>query len=472
MDELVVKSSTGEISISMRWASAAATTAAEATRGRLRVVIRHNPVWYGESSDEGFDWPWIDLLEFLGDSWRFLELEEGTPLGVPVDTAPRMLAAAESLLNKNGLAALVDREFVAAFANTHDLSQGVQGANLPPIWVVRDGSTGWLCTSSWVGHAPIGELVEMITRLGDHLAKRLETVDDVRGNIARERWESRMHLSRLEIIEAVTGFPIELVTDVESAFLDAHERDWSVPKGDVLLAAARLLGPLPLETLGPILVAVRDMPRTSTPTLDVLSRAARGVLDGTKDAPPFEQGYELASWLRQRPGVVDEDGTVDPRALLRTWLVPVRSISLGLAELDAIGCWGDGHGPGIVVNTDGRHSARTPALRATLAHEISHLLVDREGSLPLAEVLGGRTPLQVEQRARAFAAELLLPRSVAVEQFDQSSNDDLSARFAQLTSTYGVSAELAAWQIRNAGAPITAAARQFLNAQVKRPSQY
>jgi hypothetical protein len=36
------------------------------------------------------------------------------------------------------------------------------------------------------------------------------------------------------------------------------------------------------------------------------------------------------------------------------------------------------------------------AMRFTLAHELCHLLVDRKGSLPVAEVLGGATPNRPE----------------------------------------------------------------------------
>ena len=94
MDELVIKSSTGEIEFSLRWAADSSTDqAAHATLGRLRLAVRGQPVWHGDDADVGFEWTWIELLEFLADSWRYLVLEDGTPLGVALGTAPRMLAA-------------------------------------------------------------------------------------------------------------------------------------------------------------------------------------------------------------------------------------------------------------------------------------------------------------------------------------------------------------------------------------------
>lgn len=87
--------------------------------------------------------------------------------------------------------------------------------------------------------------------------------------------------------------------------------------------------------------------------------------------------------------------------------------------------------------------------RATLAHEIAHLLVDRSGSLPLAEVLGGaRTPSRAESRAGAFAAELLLPRSIAAPKMINA-EEDPEGQVRVLQRTYGVSKVVVAGQAYN-----------------------
>jgi Zn-dependent peptidase ImmA (M78 family) len=472
MDELVIESSTGEVTLSLAWEGEPTGTAADATRGQLRVAVRGNPVWYGETSDHGFEWSWVELVEFLGESWRYLVLEEGTPLGVAIDTAPRMLAAAEAVLEADGpAAASADRELLYAFTHTHDLSEAVQGANLPAIWVIRDGSNGWICTPGWIGRVPVDELLKMLVQLGDAIIARLASSTDMRAVAALGAWNSRQQLSRLEIIEAATGYPAELVADVESAFLADDERDWHVARSDVLLAAARLLGPLPLATLAPILTAVRRIPPVATPVLDELSRHALEVLEAAQHEQPYEQGYTLALWLRAQHGIEQASGRVDPDALLSNWGVPTEQIALDLVDLDAIGCWGDHHGPGIVLNTDGAHAQSVGGLRATLAHEIAHLLVDRAGSLPLAEVLGGRTARHVEQRARAFAAELLLPRARAASLFVEP-GIALDRALADVMSVYGVSSEVVAWQVRNSREPVEERVRRFFSGRVSRPLQY
>lgn len=86
-------------------------------------------------------------------------------------------------------------------------------------------------------------------------------------------------------------------------------------------------------------------------------------------------------------------------------------------------------------------SARRPS------HEIMHVLVDRRGELPAAEVFGGATPAHLEQRARAFAAELLLPREIAAAEVARSEGLEETAK--ELRERYGVSQEVVGWQLHN-----------------------
>ena len=65
-------------------------------------------------------------------------------------------------------------------------------------------------------------------------------------------------------------------------------------------------------------------------------------------------------------------------------------------------------------------------------------------------MLGGRTPEYLEKRARAFAAEFLLPREAVEETIRRSHSLDDAAHFLQ--KTYKVSTALLAWQINNSSA--------------------
>jgi Zn-dependent peptidase ImmA (M78 family) len=473
MDELVVDHEVGELRVALSWThdGSPRSTAAEVTRGRLLVEVRGQPVWHDSTGRRGFEWTWIELLEFLGWAWPYLLLEDGTPMRVRIDTAPRMLAAAEAAISEHdiGIAGGQD-DLVYGYVETHDLSLGLEGALLPPLWIVRQGTLGWVSSAAWHGAVPFDELVDALKQVGDAISARIADVADDRARQARAQWFDREQLSRTELIRAATGYSSDLVAEIEDSFLSADERDWTELRSDELLAAARSLGPLSSSVLMPILQAVRESPLVNTDLLDGLATTARAILSHQQDDRLYEQGYALANWLRSVPGFVSTAGRVDPDGLLQTWGIPVLERELALADLDAIGCWGPRYGPAIVLNIDGVHNKTASGRRVTLAHEIAHLLVDRDVSLPLVEVLAGQTPETIEVRARAFAAELLLPRNVAAEVLQSAPSVDRARRTA--VSRFGISAEIFAWQVKNSGTPLTDQEITQLRGLVSRPSAY
>ncbi|RZM37001.1 MAG: ImmA/IrrE family metallo-endopeptidase [Sphingomonas sp.] len=89
--------------------------------------------------------------------------------------------------------------------------------------------------------------------------------------------------------------------------------------------------------------------------------------------------------------------------------------------------WGEGHGPVVVLNVDSRRFASYlgprmggPTARATAAHEICHLLLDKGQALAAVDILNGHIPCALERRAGAFAAEFLLPARTAASLWRQS----------------------------------------------------
>lgn len=93
-----------------------------------------------------------------------------------------------------------------------------------------------------------------------------------------------------------------------------------------------------------------------------------------------------------------------------------------------------------------------------------HLLIDRNSALPFAEVLGGRLPKGIEARARAFAAELLLPKAVAGMRFRDAKNPEEVSR--ELRQAFGVSKEVVAWQARNSEILLAKKTRAILRQHV------
>lgn len=473
MDELVAQTPDGDIEIALSWLPRPShPTGAEATRGLLRANLRGRPVWYGEDVATGFEWTWIELLEFIAESWLYLIMEDGAPLGVALDTAPRMLAAAEAEIQSGyPLGSDLEDQQLEAYRMTHDLAEAVQGAVAPPLWIVRDGEFGWVASAARTAKAPFQELLDVLIKVGDFIASRLAPLSDNRSIKAVRAWKERDAYDRLRFIEAATGYPRGLVAEVEAAFYSQDERNWGEPHSDELLAAARQVGPQPATTLMPILDAVREVGKADASTLDQLSEEAMEVSASTQDEAPFAQGHKLAAWLRSELRISGDHRRVNPDEVLKSWYVPVIDVAIGLGDIDAIGCWGPRHGPAVLVNSDAQHADNAGRRRATLAHEICHLLVDRSGSLPLVEVLGGRTAKHAEQRARAFAAEFLMPRELAGSEFLKFQGDDVTA-VKSLCSRFGVSSELLAWQVKNSGVTPTPASWKYLAGLVGNPSAF
>ena len=168
---------------------------------------------------------------------------------------------------------------------------------------------------------------------------------------------------------------------------------------------------------------------------------------------PHQEGQFLAGWLRNHLGLETPGTEAKPDELLRKWNVSVTNIAVS-QEIEAISVWGKNHGPAILLNSQGlhnrsysQHEGLSGGSRATLAHEICHLLIDRRRTLPVAEVLGGSTPLYVEQRANAFAAEFLVPRAWAKR--EHAAAADAEQALDRISARYRVTNMLAARQLLN-----------------------
>lgn len=128
---------------------------------------------------------------------------------------------------------------------------------------------------------------------------------------------------------------------------------------------------------------------------------------------PMMQGMALARWLRKKGDLVDRQGRVEPETILSArWHVDVVNIISSAPQLDAVAVWDNGLKPTIFVNCRGPRASQDAGRRFTLAHEMAHLLVDSDRD---GDVQGGRElpDRDMETRANAFAAELILPEDRA-----------------------------------------------------------
>ena len=412
-----------------------------AALGRLAARIGGTTIW-GEEPGRGIAWTWIELLETLAKSWPYLMYEEFSPRQLDYRALADLLRYGRTTDDER-IYGVSDEDYV--FSRRHNLAFGIDGLFLPALSLLRQGNQVWVVSPLREAICEADYVFATLSALGEHIADRLRGSNQESAKSARNLWMARDidFQGQLSISFGNDPSLLGIVKDAKElpAFLEVAANEDIFESA--LFAAARMTGALPLSTRKELLEVIRGAPFSRTPYLEDVSKEARAAIhDYTTQ--PFQQGHELANWARQRFGM-HGDSKVDARDVLTKLGVTVRICDFTSDQIDAVGCWGKRHGPAIFVNKSGRRAHDARGRRATIAHELAHVLVDRHTSLPAAEVFGGRAPPLVEKRANAFAAEFLLPRHRASRHLE-TYNYSLKA-VTDLMDVYDVSRELAAWQV-------------------------
>ena len=130
-------------------------------------------------------------------------------------------------------------------------------------------------------------------------------------------------------------------------------------------------------------------------------------------SPAWSRGYELADELHEHfHGEFAKGGFVDLEGLIERLDIRIEHLELLDDTVRGVSIAGSRHRPGIIVNSNCPANEHLSGRRFTLAHELCHLLFDREAGRRLAIASGRWAPRDVERRANAFAAMLLMPTSL------------------------------------------------------------
>lgn len=453
---------TGLIEFRVRWSDLAAESAEAATRGEVVLSVGGSPVWGSERAP--FQWTWVELLEWLGESWKFLVWEESYPRGL--DPPEPMLLEDECERLRVGVpwAAARVQEEVLSFLEHHDVATCLHGATAPPVRILRTGNLCSVATRTGTIIAAFTEVLESLSSIGDAISARLASCRDPRSTQAVSDWQEREHVSE----EFVLTFGARLPPTHWKSLRRRVPRPVQEWNTDECFAAARFAGEaLTADVFEQLLDNIIATPRTLSPELEEATVRAQALLETSDRA--YVEGYQLARALRGPLGGVDADASVDIEKIFSELAVPISHLDLRTGELDAVAIFGSRHGPAVFLNSSGPHARGMRGRRATLAHELCHLLIDRGNALPVAEALGGSAPRWPERRANAFAAELLLPQSEALSAThaaNPESQDDWSRLVEMLSKKFEASRAVVAWQILNGheqlAEPIPPPARRFL----------
>ncbi|MBF0182506.1 MAG: ImmA/IrrE family metallo-endopeptidase [Magnetococcales bacterium] len=421
----------------------------------MSILIRNDPVW-GQGANgqlKGIESYWDALLEHLAKAWPFLQAEEVYPLGFNPESPDQFLNEALAGLpwGKDPDPQVArDEQAIFAFAKRHDLASGMPDIHLPTICLMREGHEMRIVAETHDIRLPHDQALKRLEELGQAIARTVEARSP-RGKIILEAWDQRdKPLEPERLLSIVMGMrPERLRTIAANDDLTLLFGQPSMPHPTPMQIAARMTHhSLMDDELRQVIGKVAKLRMTKADKKFVnLQKEAERKIGQLASLKPYDQGYQLARWLRQSLGTRD-DRQVDPENLLIGWGTSV--VNTRCPEvIDAIARW-DGDQMGILVNRRGMRARTDWGRRASLAHEIAHLLIDTLHALPSVEILGGRMPLHVEQRANAFAAEFLLPRSQVDQAVPQSPTPRmLEPIIKELSNIFSVGQILASRQIEN-----------------------
>lgn len=450
------------------------------TWGDLQLWVGDTLVWGqldASGQIQGVTWNWIELLEFLGNAWPYLIEEEQLPITfLNREESPKHLGElygrAKYRWHKLDEQEVdVEDALLRDFLAVHDLAEALHGAQPSQLLLLRQGKQMLVATARQEWALPFDATMLTLEKFSEAIKERLTHLKDQRSEIAISRWGSRDSMPAAKRLQIATGIDESLLNRVWPTTPEAAN-----DKLYELKAAARMIGSkLPDNQLKTVLAKINSLPNGKRLDLGVLHQKASRLIEEHRSNDLAIQGRLLASMLREHLGSKVEK--VEPRNILINWGVSILDLKIENSNLDAIAVWGENHSPTVFLNTEGRRAKLPSGTQSTLAHEICHLLVDINGALPAAEVFGGNIPYGIERRANAFAAEFLLPRSVARDyltkelKFVHTPDQRIKTTeevINHLASFYGTSHETTAWQIINSGSPeLTAEVKKALNTHFK-----
>ncbi|UAL11680.1 ImmA/IrrE family metallo-endopeptidase [Caulobacter segnis] len=429
----------------------------------LTVYADDIAVWPVQGDDEAsLEIQIDDLLAHLVEYWKPLVLRQTYPFGLnpkrPSDLGYKARRRWDDLPEEQVTA---EDEELETFLDCHEISRCFAGYfDLPPLWIIRSGDHMLVEASGGVVSVPFDAAIASLVAAGDQIAERLAEGGERWSDLANA-WKARDDGEGLVFLSWATSLDQKLAQSLaDDGLLEAPQSLADAANdNDELRLAARMASALPPEQVRTVLQLVAGFPKVEAPRLVALAAASRSYFDETLVAArPFEQGEGLADFVREQLSLKSNEA-VDIFSIVEQLGVDTHVQAVEPRSLDALAVYGRKHGPAILLNTEAIDRKFEIAFkdagraRVTLAHELCHLLIDGGNALSAVDVLGGLMPLSIEQRARAFGAQLLLPSSVAanvwIDMGRPRSRAGLVETLDQLSQLYTVTHSVAAWKLEH-----------------------
>jgi Zn-dependent peptidase ImmA (M78 family) len=124
---------------------------------------------------------------------------------------------------------------------------------------------------------------------------------------------------------------------------------------------------------------------------------------------PYTQGYELALDFMDSVSVPELEGSTDVGRLVKDLNIQMSEIEIDDKTIRGLSMAGPKQWPTILINRASEWNMNTWGQRFSAAHELCHVLYDRAPGERFAIASGPWAPRDIEQRANAFAAMLIMP---------------------------------------------------------------
>lgn len=425
-------------------------------------------------------WYLLPIAEWLVENWDALFHEERLPLGNDSSTGAAALARTSYIPPSLELEEQVRRtERWQAWWDAHSLRAAASGALVPDVVIRRWGdevefSVGLerqpgipdhftFDVPAKVWRVPVarvaGQLYEALGELLRQLAKRCP--ESRRLAQLQDRWAALRGGEISKRLALLGGAVSNGAPDWLAVVLDGLDLDAALGAGESVAVEDRpqvlaLFGSYKPEVSADdvkALLGLVQQAETIRPN-DATERLFSFAIDPSEvlGLPPGEQGSFLGEEAYDR--LIEDGGgqRVDVQRLVEHLGVSITDTTLSDKRVRAVSLLADGAAPLIAVNENYERGRGAGVFRFTLAHELAHLLLDRHRSCELAIVSGPWAPLDIEQRANAFAAALLMPEGLvrrASGQLDAQPSGFEAVRSA--AQRLGVSVTSLADRMRNLG---------------------
>ena len=439
-----------------------------ATTRNFAISIDGDIVWPVRGEDETFLEIQIDdLLAHLTDFWKPLMLRQVYPINVnPLRPSGLRREAERRWGELPGTIVAAEQEVVSHFEEAHDLSNAFAGIyGLPPFWLLRSRDEFILETSDALWRLPFAEVRRALVSAGDEICMLLAQTDLQRWSAAIAAWNSRNLGDQASLLAWSAGLDRILAQNlIEEGELEApSDFEDAANDNDELRIAARIAGALPPDQIREIIRLARQFnPREAINLRRLSNSCIDYVAEHHVRARPFEQGEAAARYVREQLEIPDTNQPVQVFEIAANLGIELRHEHAEPSTLDGLAIWGCRHGPGVFLNeassrilrSDEKHIVSSLGARVTIAHELCHLLLDSRHSLSAIEVLKARMPAGIEQRAKSFAGEFLLPTSTASRHWHNAGRPQNQAKLdiliQELGQTYLVTRSVAAWKVEHA----------------------